>query len=1491
MSVSPGIGASAAVTPPLGESSFLLAPNNVVVVTFAAGLPLGAAEAPAVTLRVYVRQFDSAGVPVANRVSGDAAPLSLSTVVAASVLSPLVLAGPASFSIADAVRIAAAALDRTAALSLDGNSPGVTPGDAVTLTTVVRTSDYFVMGDIVLSDSLSEAHVFDPTGAVTVTKGGAVISLLTSEYSAELQVNGDQRISFRVSDALARLGLDAGLLRGAQTLTLRYRARVAAALSSGPTSPGDTLDSTSTLITSVREVGAETRVLSSGSRASVGANTLAIAAGAEPVLALYGSGSPLTIGSGGLFTVSATFAVPPGSWRSLVFSLYLPTRLMPLAAPVFMAGPGSAAAPLPGRASLGPATTPGFQGAGGVQVDYNTQSVTVTMLPYAGAPLVTAVQILLTLQDAATLIVEPMPLPFLLLAGDNTDHPRDPPASRVAHLVISQSSLKLRAAVVSRSPNAYALGPATSPSYPAYTRFFSVPTAASACPRAPAPGAPGPLSSAALQTYGALPVALEGADAGDRVTVALVVENNGLSPAFDVHLRLTLPPGSSLAAVREATAGTPLRVCIASGAGGAPLSWAALTLGGDLSNGGMDVTDIPLLGSIAGSAQGTGANILVVTVDLLASDRAAAGEVTTLTAELLNYAGGEGLPNLVAGPTAAQITVGLARPTVSLAVLSSSEAQTVGTDVARGELVTLRATLTFPEGVTESNVYISLAGAPVTMVVTGSLISSIGANLRGCLLIVGDAGVVLTGRNGLPDVQTFTLGPIHNFVQDGVATADDTLTLDIVARVSITDTFNPASPSPVLNNTVTLNYTMGNSSGSLPLSIVDPVARITHTLTPGGRPVDATTPAFPIRGTVTVSHDPTLSRAAVYDAYVLVTFPSSSCALAVGSASADTAGGLNDVLQGNTVGDVAVRVRLPATWGPSQGPFTVTYGINLPASSAAGAPFSTQAQLVYNTLPSGRGRANTLSAPLASSIAVPFVTVSATAADTSNPDTGSVVGDPAVVDLVVGETATVRFNIFLPEGFTATAQTPLVCTVDAGADPAARLFQILSASTVSVGSRLTLSPVALPTAALANNVAQWQLGSAVNPADDLVAAATDAVVVQAQVRLVRGSSSALASLPIVCGAGTPFASAPAAFTADVVGPKLLVSVVLSAYSAPLPMQGGDQFDVTMTVSHTALSSSAAYELYLGPLAGSCLAAVPGSLTVTSASAYTTLASPVAPRTLFTLHLSRFDPSAGAIVVKYRGALTAAALAGTQCTVGGFASFQSFPLTVDTTGLDVSGSALGSASVPLAVPTVTVSTVSVTQGGESGTGSSSLNRNLTDVSIGEQIKLQVLVRVPQGTTPLVVEVGPPDAAALAAAAAVPQGARLAEWDLVVSRVEFLGNSITSPTLLVGSSASPGSPSGTWTFNFGNIVNAPDSRNDAGDTILVQATIAIRDSLASDPGALLLLAARCLYGVGTVAGGATLEVVGPSLSIATSLNIATGDAGDIRTATLVIRHTAA
>ncbi|NCC34485.1 MAG: DUF11 domain-containing protein, partial [Chloroflexia bacterium] len=182
--------------------------------------------------------------------------------------------------------------------------------------------------------------------------------------------------------------------------------------------------------------------------------------------------------------------------------------------------------------------------------------------------------------------------------------------------------------------------------------------------------------------------ALEGVDANDLVSFAILIENTGSSRkgAFDLVITDTLPSGLI---IPTDPPGLNLQVRYGTG--------EVITYTGDLFGDGIELIDPVGEGVCQVYDPASGKNIILITYDLQVDPDIPPNTPIVNRATLVNYAGDEGGPNHASDITAST-TVTSASPVLTKSLITTSEAHTIDTDVVIGEIARFRLAVRVPEG-------------------------------------------------------------------------------------------------------------------------------------------------------------------------------------------------------------------------------------------------------------------------------------------------------------------------------------------------------------------------------------------------------------------------------------------------------------------------------------------------------------------------------------------------------------------------------------------------------------------------------------------------------------------------------------------------------------------------------------------------------------------------------------------------------------------------
>jgi fimbrial isopeptide formation D2 family protein/uncharacterized repeat protein (TIGR01451 family) len=289
----------------------------------------------------------------------------------------------------------------------------------------------------------------------------------------------------------------------------------------------------------------------------------------------------------------------------------------------------------------------------------------------------------LTIEMLSTLTVTPDPFAdALLFTNEAQECESNSYGTRfcqtaIAQITLQEPSLKIRKSILC-APGCGGI---------------ACPTPIAGCPRS----ITYPVTSTTLPSLGVSSVQ---ADAGDRITFLVSIENIGTGPhgAFDVVVKDTLGPLfqgtidlSSICVTNGTSPGTPIQYILLASS---PTSWT------------IELVDPSLTaGSLAPFPSPTGANIALIVFDVVLNSppNVTAGRCDDNTGDLQGYSNKEGGQNFVLHgfPTAhtAVATVCVGPHDLQKSIFATSEQHTIGADVTIGEIVRYDLTFDVPEGV------------------------------------------------------------------------------------------------------------------------------------------------------------------------------------------------------------------------------------------------------------------------------------------------------------------------------------------------------------------------------------------------------------------------------------------------------------------------------------------------------------------------------------------------------------------------------------------------------------------------------------------------------------------------------------------------------------------------------------------------------------------------------------------------------------------------
>ena len=536
---------------------------------------------------------------------------------------------------------------------------------------------------------------------------------------------------------------------------------------------------------------------------------------------------------------------------------------------------------------------------------------------------------------------------------------------------------------------------------------------------------------------------LIGAQAGNRVTFMLVIENtgSGINGAFDVVIRDSIPAGyltpTSTAALNLTATlgdGTPLQI------DGLGINNNALDLftadGIQLINNSGNTND-PVCQHID---SGLGQNLIIVTYDLVLAPGVSPLDELQNTAQLVNYASQPGGTNLVQGdPLRDTATSTIHPPGIDKTVFATSEAHTTGANVVPGEIVTYQVQIAIPQGTSPN------------AVLTDDLPTSL-IPIPASITITQDAAISYTPvtptSSFAGQVLTINFGDIFNAALD---TDTEFITVQYQARVA-----NTVTHGNIVTNTAEYewDYTTlagpqrGSINDNASVTIVEPRVTIDKSVSPTSADAGDT-----VTYTITITADPT--RPAAYD-LDLTDLLTPHTEIVTGTL-AYSSGVVGTIVSGNTAGDT----------------LRITFDQLLPGQQST----YTFDALILNTVPPGN--------------LINTATVTYTSKPEGNPGTteptekGYTASDPATVnvsasltksivatseasstnpDVLIGEIVRYRLVVQLPEGTSTNLQ--LRDNI-----PAGLIFLNDGTATVALVSNLTSQVTSTTLAGAGLNVA------------------------------------------------------------------------------------------------------------------------------------------------------------------------------------------------------------------------------------------------------------------------------------------------------------------------------------------------------------------------------------------------------------------------------------
>ncbi len=1212
----------------------LVTPGGTLTRRFASVTGTTAANDATLLFTYFIPRDNSAGNPILNPSTG-APTLSIDDAQAQGNWTPIDTRDPMTLAVSNAAANDHTLTDRSlatqksVALATDIGAPGPSPGDTLQYTIQAQVSDYFAFRNLLLADVLSDGQHVDPTFTPTLLVNGNPFSLsaggfsptnytVEQNYTGAVAVapvytldpapnDGTSTVRFRISDEMVTRGQDGNLLGGLvpagggallaapgdgpTTFTVVFRTVIQDQFTDDYPSGEAFVDHNDVLDDNVTVQG---EVLNNADLSPTGSTVtdtsaaqVSIVAGnlTQNIYAVNGITaftSPVKIAAGDSVTYRIRYTLPTSNEEQLSLYDYLPLPIFnALSVTSFdnVGGSGSATViPAPGHANFGPADT--FRPLSGLvptlSADPTSNALKFSYPNYKDpANSSTTIDLLFTVQAGSQPFADGLFLSTQARVVEGSTNAGSDIQDRIIQVQLTEPLLKISKGIIATDNSQATFSPAT-----VGPVSFS------------APGSAGYRGSGTIgsTSLAAKPINsnVSKIDAGDLVTFAIVVENNGsgLHGAFDVRFRDTLPAGFAIP-----SGGLNLQVTDGSGL---PIGYSSLGTGLFDPAGGIELLDSIGTGAIADYAGTGGQNLAVITYDLQAVGSVTPNQSLTNTATLFNYATTEGGPDFTSVDLTDTAVATVATPTLSKVLSATDQTFTTGSNLAIGEVATYTVTITVPEGITPSAVLKDTLPAGLAIVGLDSITASPSLDTS----VAGGFSSVLAGAMVGPNGSsaTFDFGTLTNLDTNN-ATAE---TITVVYRAVALNVSGNANGTG-LSNSARFSYTGGSKTSSASATVVTPLLKVVKSINSATADAGDT-----VTFTLVLSH----AAASAADAFDVVLDDLLPAGLSyVPGSLLNTAGQMPTSLteSGGTISAIfdtfaqgsTSTLTFQATVGGGVGAFqTITNVANVTYTSLPGVvatPISS-----YNTVSTERtgsssdpgGTANNLINSGSTSVTVTAPALSKAIVGTSQPFT-------AGTSVAIGETIRYRVTITVPEGMTPGAS--LVDTLPAG-------LAIVSVDGISASAALSTSVPGgfanvLSGAVVGANGSSvtWDFGTLSNADRDNLTAETivlDYTVVALNSLGNQAGANLVNTATFFATGGSSMTSAPAL---TVVEPVLQVT---KTPSSPTGDAGAPPITFTLVVAHAAGSTADAFNVNLDDIIPAGFTYVPGSLANTAGLAPT-----------------------------------------------------------------------------------------------------------------------------------------------------------------------------------------------------------------------------------------------------------------------------------------------
>ena len=518
---------------------------------------------------------------------------------------------------------------------------------------------------------------------------------------------------------------------------------------------------------------------------------------------------------------------------------------------------------------------------------------------------------------------------------------------------------------------------------------------------------------------------------------------------------------------------------------------------------------------------------------------------------------------------------------------------------------------------------------------------------------------------------------------------------------------------------------------------------------------------------------------------------------------------------------------------------------------------------------------------------------------TSNPDTGSSEGNGNLPDLAIGELVTWRVTVAVPEGLSYNLTIKDILPGGLGAASSGK-FAIVSATPATVGSNLIDHSVAttLPTVISdsngdgINDTATVSLGATVYNPPDNVEDARDRVTFDITARVLdlpannAGNTETNKAIVSATAPDGTTRSTEVTNSVEIVEPHLAISKTSNVST----VDANDTFTYTVTLTNNSDNYGApAYDVSIDDLLNQLApnaVFLPGTVNITAAPAGANAAIVTGNGGADTKVKVTADKllEGQSITLTFQAKATANAISGQTIHNDATADATSQPGTPPS---DRPYHVTDPNDVTIASPSITKS---VTATSFADTGSAQFDGGNPDVKVDEIVTYRMVVTVPEGQS---INFRVIDQ--LADQVTAGGGSGVLQYIPGSAKVISAGanlsaaSGILTPVISNTDSDSDGNAE-TVTYSFGNLTNTADNVSDAKDQIVFEIQARAQNLNTNQNGDVLTNRVRAVTDFSqSDEARASVDFVQPELDVQKTTSFGTGDAADVATYTVTIRHT--